>query len=68
MNHIEVFFISPKDGWAVAEFDVEGNQVGDATFIYGKKSAVNYAIKFHKEMIIEVFLVNGSHSTTISPA
>lgn len=51
--HLEVFYIDRRTGWAVASFDSEGNQHGDASFCYHKSDAIHLA-KYISEGALEV--------------
>lgn len=66
-DHIEVFYLNPRDGWASAEFDAEGNQLGEASYSYSK----TYAIKEARAMAggvmpIRVFGRDGLEQRTIN--
>ena len=42
-DHIEVFFVDDNSGWAAAQYDEEGNQLGSAEFHFHKRDALREA-------------------------
>lgn len=61
VTHVEIFYLDAKNGWAVAEFDEEGNQICyEASTHYRKTDAKNAARKLSdKKLPIWVFNSNG---------
>lgn len=43
IHHNEIFYIDPAVGWALASFDAEGNQLGEAEYSFHRASLVNFA-------------------------
>ena len=62
--HIEVFFVDPRNGWAAAQYDADG-QVGEAAYHYHKASALVDAQR-HR-LPIKVFGKNGELQREITP-
>lgn len=44
-DHVEVFYIGPAVGWALAEFDAKGHQISDAVFAFHRKRLVDRAAR-----------------------
>ena len=42
-DHIEVFYVDRRNGWATAQYDAEGNQLGEACYSYRKTWAIKEA-------------------------
>lgn len=56
----EVFFIGGKTGWAVAPFDAEGNQIGEASYYFHRADAVYRARQDHPTLPCHVFKRDGT--------
>lgn len=58
--HLEVFYIDRRNGWAVAAFDAEGNQQGEASFCFHKADAIRVADDISKgKFEVHVYGMNG---------
>lgn len=42
-HHFEVFYIDRSNGWAVAEYDADDNQISEAEYCYLKSDAIKNA-------------------------
>lgn len=66
---VEVFFVNTVDGWATAEFDQSGNQIGEAVMSYRKTWAIREARAMAGGCIpIKVFSRAGEHLKTLNAA
>lgn len=59
-DHTEVFFLNPKDGWAAAAFDAEGNQIGDALTAFHQRDAIRWIITDYPNVPCRVFTRDGA--------
>lgn len=57
-NHIKIFYIDRRTGWAIAAFDSEENQIGEAAYIYRKRDAKIYAQRFFSNIPIQEYKRN----------
>lgn len=68
-DHIEVFYVDRANGWATAEFDAVGNQIGEAVYSYRKSLAVREARAMAGSIYpIRVFGRDGNPQRTINGA
>jgi len=61
-THIDVFYTDPANGWAVLVRDAEGNQIGEAEYLYRKSDAIFEASRWNGKpdsLPIHVFGKNG---------
>lgn len=61
----QVFFLNPRDGWAMAAFDAEGNQVGEAMIVFHKRDALREAQLDYDHLPCRVFTKDGREQRTI---
>jgi hypothetical protein len=57
-THIHVFYTDRYNGWAVQVRDADGNQIGEAEYLYRKLDAISEACR-HNSLPIHVFGKNG---------
>lgn len=69
IDHIDVFFVSPPNGWAAAPFDGDGNQIEEAKHTRYKSDAIALArTEWHgDDNTVHVYQRNG-HLGLIIPA
>lgn len=56
---IEVFYIGGKTGWAIALFDCQGNQIGEAQYEYKKNFATLAAMRMSNGLPIFEYNMQG---------
>lgn len=64
----EVFYLNPADGWAIARFDAEGNQLGEAACYFHRADAIDAARRFHAAWPCRVFKRDGTQLREIPAA
>lgn len=64
-THLEIFYIDRSTGWALAEFDIEGNQIGAASFHFHKADALACARKYAPHKAVRIFNRYGEIQKTI---
>ena len=52
--HIQIFYISPKSGWAYATYDENNNQVDESVHCFYKETAKSEAAKKAKSESISL--------------
>jgi hypothetical protein len=69
VDHIEVFFSDPKNGWVTMEYDSEGNVLDGAQYNYRKSSAIKEARAMAGGIyLIKVFGRNGEFQRNLNNA
>lgn len=65
MTHFEIFYIDRNTGWALAEFTIEGDQVGPASFHFHKAHAITEARALDPHKATRVFNRYGEIQKTV---
>jgi hypothetical protein len=65
-THIHVFYTDRYNGWAVQARDADGNQIGEAEYLYRKFDAISEACR-HSSLPIHVFGKNGLLQRILEP-
>lgn len=56
----EVFYLDPRNGWAAAPFDAEGNQIGEAITAFRQREAVSLIRADRPDLDTHVFNRDGT--------
>jgi hypothetical protein len=60
MAYVEVFYLDPANGWALAQFDAGGNQIGEAEYAYHRATVIRMAETFYPNLPLSIYRKDGS--------
>lgn len=65
-HHVEIFYLDARNGWALAHFDAEGNQLGEAETAFHRRELTDFARGHLDSTPVEVYGANGRLLYTIN--